>query len=197
MAEIPLQTSVLQSLRAVINLLALGKAHKEIYVYLAGANLTDLNKSSPGDICPSAIGETLRKLTAKCLCVAMRMKAADFFKPRQYGVVGPIGAEKVAHRIRSCIEKHWVDDDFGILNVDMRNAFNLAPHQVMLSECKMHYPELLPWVNMVSIRFWHYIESLTSESGVQQGDPLGPLLFSLLLNILVTTIAKDNDCSSL
>ena len=33
-AETPLQTPVLQSLRAVVNLLALGKAHKEISVYL-------------------------------------------------------------------------------------------------------------------------------------------------------------------
>ena len=94
-AEIPLHTPVLQSLRAVINLLALGKAHKEISVYLAGSNLTALNKSSPGDIHPIAVGETLRRLTAKCLCVAMRMKAADFFKPFQYGVACPLELRKL------------------------------------------------------------------------------------------------------
>ena len=126
--------------------MALGKAHKEVSVYLPGANLTALNKSSPGDIRPIAVGESLRRLTAKCLCVEMKTKAVDFFNPFQYGVACPFGAEKFAHSVRSCVEKHWMDEDFGVLKVDMRNAFNLASRQILLSECEKHFPELLPWV---------------------------------------------------
>ena len=29
---------------------------------------------------------------------------------------------------------------------------------------------------------------------MQQGDPLGPLFFSLVLNVLITAIAKDSGC---
>ena len=49
-AEVPLQTPILHSLRAVVNLLAAGKAPVEITAYLAGDNLTALKKSKPG--CP-------------------------------------------------------------------------------------------------------------------------------------------------
>ena len=37
--------------------------------------------------------------------------------------------------------------------------------------------------------------TLRSEQGVQQGDPLGPLLFSLVLHKLVRSIAVDSECS--
>eukprot|EP00731_Ephydatia_muelleri_P011221 Em0006g115a len=41
------------------------------------------------------------------------------------------------------------------------------------------------------------VGNLTSQSGVQQGDPLGPLLFSLVLNVVVKAIATHPECSDL
>ena len=41
------------------------------------------------------------------------------------------------------------------------------------------FPELLPWVSWCYGTYsllWHPLGQISSESGVQQGDPLGPLL---------------------
>ena len=60
-SEVPLQTPVLQSLRAVINLLAAGRAPSEVSNFLAGGSLTALKKSksgSPLDVRPIAVGES-------------------------------------------------------------------------------------------------------------------------------------------
>ncbi|KAL5509256.1 hypothetical protein EMCRGX_G004594 [Ephydatia muelleri] len=125
---------------------------------------------------------------------------ASFFEPYQFGVAFPCGAEKIAHGLRTCIEQHWSENDFGVLKVDMTNAFNLVSRQAILSECAKHFHELLPWVSWCYGQhplLWHHLGCLTSESGVQQGDPLGPLLFSLVLNILVKKVARDSACSIL
>ncbi|KAL5515153.1 hypothetical protein EMCRGX_G000280 [Ephydatia muelleri] len=114
--------------------------------------------------------------------------------------VPPCGAEKVIHGVRSSIQEHWKDDKFTVCKVDMSNAFNLVSRQALLEECAVHFTELLPWVGWCygsHPTLWHHLGQLSSETGVQQGDPLGPLLFSLVLHKLVLSIAQDKDCLSL
>ena len=147
--EVQLQTPVLHSLRAVINILASGKAPSILSAFLAGGNLTALNKSKsdgPFDIRPITVGEALRHLTGKCLCTTVKVKATDFFHPFQFGVACPFGAE-IIHGLRACIEEHWGEDGFAVLKIDMRNAFNVVSRQSLLSEGAKHFPELLPWAS--------------------------------------------------
>ncbi|KAL5457675.1 hypothetical protein EMCRGX_G034960 [Ephydatia muelleri] len=72
--------------------------------------------------------------------------------------------------------------------------------QAVLDACDLHFPELLPWSSWCYGQhpaLWHPLGTITSEIGVQQGDPLGPLLFCLVLQQVVSTIAEDAVCASL
>ena len=72
-----------------------------------------------------------------------------------------------------------------LLKVDFENAFNLIDREAFLSQIAIHFPSLLPWVSYMYANHSHIIFGvISSQSGVQQGDPLGPLLFSLPLNII-------------
>ena len=103
------------------------------------------------DVRPIAVGAVLRRLTGKCLCGVTKIKASQFFRRHQYGVACPGGSEKIVHSLRSCIENCGGNGDFVTLKIDMHNAFNSAfnsvSRQLVLDECKEHFPELLPWVS--------------------------------------------------
>ena len=182
----PLPTSICATLKDTINLLASGKAPPLVARFLAGGRLIALNKLKDGslpDIRPIAVGESLRRLTGKCICALVKNKASDLFQPLQLGVSYSSGSEKIVHGLRMSIEKHWMDEDFMVFKIDMRNAFNLVSRQAVLDECAFFFPELLPWVTWcygTHPLLWHQLGHLSSETGVQQGDPLGPLLFSLV-----------------
>eukprot|EP00731_Ephydatia_muelleri_P010053 Em0005g639a len=169
-------------LRDVVNLLISGKVPVQVARFLAGGNLVALEKNKPNcppDIRPIAVGEAIRRLAGKCLCVIPKEKAHDFLAPLQLGVVTPAGAEKIIHGLRGCVDEHWHDADFAIL--------------------KIHFPELLPWSSWCYGQhpaLWHPLGTISSEIGVQQGDPLGPLLFCLVLQQVVSSIAEDPECAS-
>ena len=148
-ATIPLPTSICSTLRDVVNLMTPGRVPSEVSTFLAGGSLTALNKLKPGcppDIRRIAVGEMLRRLTGKCLCVVIKNKASELFHPLQFGVACTAGSEKIIHGLRKYIEDHWDDEDFVVLKVDMRNAFNVVSRQAILDECASFFPELLPWV---------------------------------------------------
>ena len=168
--------------------------------FLLELGLNKIKEGCPPDVRPIAVGETLRRLAGKCVCAILKEKVADFFHPLQYGVACQAGAEKVIHQVRDCIEEHWMDDNFVLFKVDMKNAFNLVSRQSILEECTTFYPELLPWVSYCygsHPLLWHPLGKVTSECGVQQGDPLGPLLFSLALHKLVSSIDAGDECFGL
>ena len=202
-ASIPLHTSIGDSLKGIVNLMASGKVPEPVATFLAGGRLIALNKGkegNPPDVRPIAVGETLRRLIGKCICAILRDKISSFFQPSQFGVACKAGVEKIVHSLRRCIDENWLSGDFVVFKVDMSNAFNMVSRQAVLDECATFFPELLPWVSWCygsHTSLWHPMGQISSQSGVQQGDPLGPMLFALVLHKLVTSIDADDDCLQL
>ena len=103
--------------------------------------------------------------------------------PTQLGVGVNGGCEIIVHSVRSLIDIYSSSNDKCLLKIDFKNAFNQISRESIISQVAK-YTGLLNWTLFTLLpesKLFIGNEFILSSRGVQQGDPLGPLLFSLAL----------------
>ena len=177
-----------------LSILADGRGPPSLSQWISGAPLTALRKEDNG-VRPIAVGETLRRLTSSMLLTRNAELARKLLTPHQVGVATPGGCEAVVHAVRHLTHEHQQDNRIGLLQLDLKNAFNLVSRAAFRSEVRKHMPELHGWVQYcygpnTAPELWIGEYRLRSVCGVQQGDPLGPLLFTLALRPVLLRLSE-------
>ena len=185
----------LQSLAAVVNDVAAGQVPKEVLPLLMGANIVPLRKNADDEAArPVAPGETLRRLCAKRLNAEFGKRAGEvLLEGRQVGVGIPMGMEAAITTVAQYASRHAGTDKV-ILKIDFRNAFNTVDRSRFLAEAQAKVgvgimPFLLACYAEPTSLFCGG-EVLQSTCGVQQGDPLGPMLFSLAIHEVTEELVR-------
>ena len=161
---------------------------------LFSSNLTALKKKD-GGIRPVSVGNVFRRLAAKVGCYAVSRAVSHELLPIQLGVSVKGGAEAAVSAVRTFITKNIDSNDHKIIvKLDLMNAFNSVRRDHVLQTCLDRTPEI------AKLSFFAYNKpssviasghSITSSTGVQQGDPIGPLLFALAVDQIASGVESE------
>nr|XP_031858929.1 uncharacterized protein CI109_005596 [Kwoniella shandongensis]KAA5526001.1 hypothetical protein CI109_005596 [Kwoniella shandongensis] len=175
-----------QAFRTFLTTLTAGVAHgiapgRDM---LCTSRLTPLLKPD-GGIRPIAVGEMFYRLSMKAIFKSNFQ--TEFLSPNQFGIGSKGGVETIIHAVQMMVDRHPAFRRFRHLtSLDASNAFNALSRRKLANCIKKYAPSLLRSAE------WSYgkpsplllygggeVVEIPSEDGVRQGDPLGPLFFSI------------------
>ena len=175
--------TALHAFHEVLLLVANGVVPEEsAAAVLALAKLTPLRKPG-GGVRPIAAPTILRRLAGRLLASARKKELAEVPGRHQYAIGTAAGTELLAHTVRACTE---ADLQLVTVALDAKNAYCTIRRTACLDRLAELAPELLPFARLFSQResayyFWGgqgVCTELNATDGVDQGDPLAPLLFA-------------------
>ena len=154
-----------------------------------------LRKPDSDDPRPIAVGLVFRRLASKIAVKYGITASRSRFAGSQVGVGVKNGAEAIVHSLRYLLANNLITDEMVVGLVDFKNAFNCIDRTALLKEIASRYPAIYPYVKWClagnsHIYLYDGSPLCPCTSGVQQGDPLGPLLFAIVQQILEKI--KDN-----
>ena len=117
---------------------------------------------------------------------------APLLAPRQLGVGTPGGAEAIVHATWTFL--YSASSQQILLKLDFANAFNSVRQNSILEAVALELPQLLLYVSASyespsSLVFGGFI--LDFAEGIQQGDPLGPILFSMAISKVLLLLQSE------
>ncbi|XP_055328074.1 uncharacterized protein LOC129581172 isoform X3 [Paramacrobiotus metropolitanus] len=174
------------TLTDLLNLILAGQVPQDIVPLLCGVHLVALRKKD-GGLRPVAVGNVYSRIVAKAVGIRILPVTSEILQPHQLGSGVKKGVEGITHATRNFLLK-YSNGVKALLKIDFKKGFNCVSREEVLRIVADVIPEYYAFIKMCYSSYSSLFLGETvifSQSGVQQGDPFGPVLFCLVLQFIV------------